>query len=324
MDTVKWGILSTAKIGIQKVIPSIQQAPNCTVTAISSRSSQKAKEASDKLDIPRYYSSYEDLLDDPEIDAIYNPLPNHLHVPYTIKALQAGKHVLCEKPIALDVEEAQELLAISKEYPDLNVMEAFMYRFHPQWVRAKSMVEQEKIGKLQTIASFFSYYNDDPDDIRNKAEIGGGGLMDIGCYCISLSRFLFNDEPIDVVGKWKIDPRFDTDYLASGILDFDSGTSTFTCATQTAPYQEVNIIGTKGRIVIDIPFNAPLDEQTSIWHIGDEGKEEIVIKPVNQYMLQAKKFADSILEGSSPPTPLEDAIKNMTVIDAFRNSTNRD
>jgi predicted dehydrogenase len=323
MDTIKWGILSTAKIGIEKVIPSIQQASNCTVVAISSRSSTKAQKAAEKLNIPRYYSSYEDLLADPEIDAIYNPLPNHLHVPQTIRALEADKHVLCEKPIALDAEEAQELLDISKKYPELKVMEAFMYRFHPQWIRTKSMVEEGEIGKLQTIESFFSYYNDDPDDIRNKAGIGGGGLMDIGCYCISLSRFLFDNEPENVIGQWKIDPQFKTDYLASGILDFGSGISTFTCATQTAPHQEVNIVGTKGRIVIDIPFNAPLDKQTSIWHIGDKRKEEIVIDPANQYMLQAEEFAKSILKGSLPPTPLEDAIQNMTVIDDFRKSTQR-
>lgn len=318
MDTVTWGILSTAKIGLKKVIPSIQQASNCNVKAIASRSADRAKKAAEKLDISHWYSSYDDLLTDPEIDAIYNPLPNHLHVPQTIRALENGKHVLCEKPIAMDGDEAQKLLDAVHEYPDLKVMEAFMYRFHPQWIRAKSMVKKGAIGKLQTIDTFFSYYKDDPDDIRNIEKMGGGGLMDIGCYCISLSRFLFDTEPTNVIGQWKIDTEFKTDYLASGILDFGTGFSTFTCATQTAPQQEVNIVGTKGRIVIDIPFNAPLDKQTILWYFRNGERKKITIEPANQYMLQAREFANSIIENTPPPTPLKDAVSNMRVIDAFR------
>lgn len=321
MNTVTWGIISTAKIGTEQVIPAIQQAGNCTVKGIASRTKEKAQQAADKLAIADAYGSYQDLLEDPSIDAIYNPLPNHLHVSETIKALEAGKHVLCEKPIALDSDGAQELIDAAEKYPNLKVMEAFMYRFHPQWIRAKSMVDNGKIGKLQTIESFFSYYNDDPDNIRNKADIGGGGLMDIGCYCISLSRFLFGREPDEVVGRWKIDPEFGTDYLASGILDFNSGTSAFTCSTQTAPNQRVNIVGTKGRIVIDIPFNAPTDKKTLIWLYRDGDKEEIEFPPVNQYTLQAKAFANAILNDSPVPTPLEDALNNMKVIDAFRKSS---
>ncbi len=320
MDSVRWGIISTAKIGIEKVIPAIQQASNCKVEAISSRTQDKAEKAANKLEIPTYYDSYDKLLDDPEIDAIYNPLPNHLHVPETIKALEAGKHVLCEKPIGLDAADAQKLLDASEEHPELKVMEAFMYRFHPQWKRAKSLVDQGNIGQLQTVDSFFSYYNDDPADIRNKADTGGGGLMDIGCYCISLSRFLFDDEPKNVIGQWKIDDEFDTDYLASGMLDFESGTATFTCATQTAPHQEVNIVGTDGRIVIEIPFNAPPEKTTRIWHYQDGECNEITFEPVNQYTLQAQQFAASILQDTSPPTPLGDAVQNMRVIDAFRKS----
>lgn len=323
MDMIKWGILSTAKIGIEKVIPSMQQAPNCTVTAISSRSSARAREVAEKLDIPHYYSSYEDLLANTEIDAIYNPLPNHLHVPYTMKAMEAGKHVLCEKPIALDAGEAQKLLDATKEYPELKVMEAFMYRFHPQWIRTKSMIENGEIGELQTVQSFVSYYKDDPDNIRNKAEFGGGGLMDIGCYCISIPRFLFDKEPENVIGHWKIDPQFETDYLASGMLDFGPGTATFTCATQSVSHQEVNIVGTKGRIVVDIPLNAPMDEQTKIWYFKDEKNEEIIIGPANQYTLQAMEFAKSVIEDSTSPTPLEDAVENMKIIDSFRKSAGK-
>lgn len=323
MDTIKWGIISTAKIGVEKVIPSMQKASNCLVAAISSRSSAKAQQAAKKLDIPRYHSSYEDLLVDPEIDAVYNPLPNHLHVPYTIKAMEAGKHVLCEKPIALDAGEAKKLLDATKEYPELKVMEAFMYRFHPQWIRTKSMIENGEIGELQTIHSFVSYHKDDPDNIRNKAEFGGGGLMDIGCYCISIPRFLFNKEPENVIGQWKIDPQFETDYLASGILDFGSETATFTCATQSSSHQEVNIVGTKGHIVVDIPLNAPMDQQTKIWHFRDEEREEIIIEPANQYTLQAREFANSVIEDTAPPIPLDDTVENMKVIDAFRESAGK-
>lgn len=322
MNTVTWGILSTAKIGIEKVIPSIQQAPNCSVRAIASRSADRAKQAADKLAISHSYGSYDDLLADPEIDAIYNPLPNHMHVPWSIRALESGKHVLCEKPVAMDANEAEELLDAVHEYPDLKVMEAFMYRFHPQWIRAKSMVKEGAIGKLQTINTFFSYYKDDPNDIRNIAELGGGGLMDIGCYCISLSRFLFDEEPTDVVGQWKIDPEFNTDYLASGMLDFGTGTSTFTCATKTAPHQKVNIVGTEGRVVIDVPFNAPLDKPTILWYFKDGKTEKITVEPANQFMLQVREFAKSIIEKAPPPTPLKDAVLNMQVIDSFRENAN--
>ncbi|MGD8428096.1 MAG: Gfo/Idh/MocA family oxidoreductase [Balneolaceae bacterium] len=320
MDNINWGIISTAKIGIEKVIPAIQAAENCTVTAIASRTISKAEEAATNLGIPKSYGSYEELLADSSVDAVYNPLPNHLHVPTTIEALEAGKHVLCEKPIAMDAKEAHKLIEVSKEYPSLKVMEAFMYRFHPQWVRAKSMVENDEIGQLQTIESFFSYYNDDPKNIRNKADFGGGGLMDIGCYCISLSRYLFGGEPTNILGSWKIDQQYGTDYLASGILTFDSGTATFTCSTKADSAQRVNIVGTQGRIVIEIPFNAPVGDKTRIYFYKKKEKEEIEFKAVNQYTIQAHEFAKSILNDLPVPFPLKDAVNNMKAIDAFRDS----
>jgi predicted dehydrogenase len=232
--------------------------------------------------------------------------------------LKAGKHVLCEKPIAINSQEAQKLLQEVDAYPNLKVMEAFMYRFHRQWKKAKSLVSDGEIGTLKAVNSFFSYYNDDPENIRNKSDMGGGGLMDIGCYCISLSRFLFEEEPNDVSGCWKTDPNFGTDYLASGTLEFDSGTATFTCATQIAPYQNVTIMGTNGRIVIEIPFNAPPDQTTRIWLFKDGETKEITFPPVNQYTLQAKAFSDAIIKNNPVPTPLTDAVDNMIAIDAFR------
>ena len=260
MKKLNWGILSTAKIGIEKVIPAMQQGKLSEIVAIASRTHESAREAAKNLKIPKAFGSYQDLLDDTSIDAVYIPLPNHMHVPWTIKALAANKHVLCEKPIALTATEAKELLKETEKFPHLKVMEAFMYRHHPQWIQALELINGGGIGMVKTVHSFFSYYNDDPENIRNMVDIGGGGLMDIGCYCISLARLIFDEEPQRVFGKIEYDPGFETDRICSGILDFVQGTSTFTCSTQLVPYQRVNVFGTKGRIEIEIPFNAPPDK----------------------------------------------------------------
>ncbi|MCF8358950.1 MAG: Gfo/Idh/MocA family oxidoreductase [Prolixibacteraceae bacterium] len=318
MKKVKWGILSTAKIGTVKVIPAIQKAENCEVTAISSRSLEKAKYEAERLDIPKAYGSYEDMLADPEIDAIYNPLPNHLHVPFTLKALEAGKHVLCEKPISLDSKEAERFLAEVQKFPGLKVMEAFMYRFHPQWQKAKHLAQEETIGEVKTVSSFFSYFNADPDNIRNKEDIGGGAIMDIGCYCISFPRFIFEKEPKRVVGLIDRDPDMEIDRLTSGMLDFSDGiTSTFTCSTQLMHFQRAEIHGTKGRIEIEIPVNAPPDEETRIHLCTEKGKETFTFPPVDQYTLQAEQFANAIINNLPVPNPLTDALGNMQVIDAL-------
>jgi len=317
MKKIRWGVLSTAKIGTKKVIPAMQLGEYCTVTAIASRQLEKAQAAARRLGIEKTYGSYEELLADPDVDAVYIPLPNHLHVPWAIKALNAGKHVLCEKPIGLNAAEAQELLEASRKFPRLKVMEAFMYRHHPQWQWAKKRVSEGKIGELRTIQSFFSYYNTNPDNIRNKADIGGGGLMDIGCYCISLSRFIFGAEPRRVCGIMEEDPEMKVDRLTSGILEFASGTSTFTCATQLVRYQRVNIFGTKGRIEIEIPFNTPPDQPCKIWHGDDTRIEEVILGICNQYTIQGDLFSRAVLEDREVPTPLEDAVANMQVIDAL-------
>ena len=315
MQKIHWGVLSTAKIATQKVVPAMQQGEWCEILGIASRSVASARQVADDLGIERAYGSYEEMLADPDIDAIYNPLPNHLHVPWTIKALQAGKHVLCEKPIALSAAEAEELLQITRQYPNLRVMEAFMYRHHPQWQLAKQHVNEGAIGELKTIQSFFSYFNDDPGNIRNQADIGGGGLMDIGCYNISLSRFIFEAEPEWVMGLIEYDPDFAVDRLASGMLVFGSGTSTFTCSTQLSPYQRVNIFGTQGRIEIEIPFNAPPDKPCRVWHQQGSDLKEIVLEPADQYTIQGDLFSRAILENASVPTPLEDAVANMKVLE---------
>ncbi len=323
MSKIRWGILSTANIGTEKVIPAMQQCQLGEVTAICSRNLATAKDVASSLGIPKAYGSYEELLADPDIDAIYNPLPNHLHVPWTKKAAEAGKHVLCEKPIALSSEEAQGLLDFSKTHPNVKIMEAFMYRFHPQWQKTKSLVEDGSIGELKTIHSFFSYMNRDANNIRNMADIGGGGLMDVGCYNISLSRYIFDDEPQRVVSSMEFDPDFKTDRVASGLLEFSKGTASFTCSTQLTGYQRVNIYGTTGRIEIEIPFNAPPDKICKMWLQQGSQLEEITFDIVDQYTLQADALARSILDDTPVPTPLEDAVANMKVIERMVESSEK-
>jgi predicted dehydrogenase len=320
MRKIRWGILSTAKIGTEKVIPAMQLGKYCEVAGIASRELEPALAAAVQLGIPRAYGSYDELLADPDIDAIYIPLPNPQHVPWSIKALQAGKHVLCEKPIGLNVAEAEGLLAAAKKYPKLKVMEAFMYRHHPQWQRALQLVNAGQIGELKTIQSFFSYYNVDPGNIRNMADMGGGGLMDIGCYCISLSRFIFGAEPKRVFGIIDYDPQFKVDRFANGIMDFGVGTSTFAYSTQLAPYQRVNIFGTEGRVEIEIPFNAPSDEPCKMWHHRGSEIEQIALDVCDQYTIQGDLFSQAILNDTQVPVPLEDAVANMKVIEALFSS----
>jgi len=321
MRKIRWGVLSTAKIGLQKVIPAMQMSQYCEINAIASRNVIQANQAAVLLKIPKAYYSYEDLLANPDIDAVYIPLPNHLHVEWAIKALEAGKHVLVEKPAGLSGREAEQLLQVSKGKPHLKLMEAFMYRHHLQWQKAKKLVEEGKIGTIKSIQTFFSYHNTDPANIRNNPDFGGGGLMDIGCYCISLSRFIFAEEPKRVSGTVELDPEFKTDRMASGILDFSGGTATFTCSTQATPYQKVNIFGDMGRIEIEIPFNAPPDKPTRLWLHTPEKTDEIVFDICDQYTIQGDLFSKAILEDSEVPTPFEDAIKNMLVIEAvFRSS----
>lgn len=321
MDKVRWGIISTAKIGTNRVIAAMQKGEFCDITAIASRKLESAQEAAAKLGIPKAYGSYEELLADPEIDAIYNPLPNDMHVPWSIKALEAGKHVLCEKPIAMTTAQAQELAEAGQKYPHLKLMEAFMYRHNLQWQAVRRLVQEGKIGELKTIQSFFSYFLDDPNNIRNIPENGGGGLMDIGCYNISVARFIFGSEPQRVLGLVEFDPRLKTDRLSSAILDFGTGHATFTCSTQLANYQRVNIFGTTGRIEIEIPFNAPEDRPCRVWFQNGPKTEELDLPIADQYTIQGDLFSQAILNDTPVPTPIQDAVENMRVIEAVLESS---
>jgi predicted dehydrogenase len=322
---VRWGVLSTASIGVRKVIPGMQKCKHARVSAIASRDLTKARQAADALDIPVAYGSYEDLLADAEIDAIYNPLPNQMHVPWTIKAAEAGKHVLCEKPIGMSSAEARELLAV-RDRTGVKMGEAFMIRSFPQWLRLRELLDEGVIGELRSISGFFSYFNADAKNIRNQVESGGGALMDIACYMIHASRYAFGEEPQRVVGLIDRDPNFKTDRLTSAILDFRSGQSIFTCSTQLIPYQRIHFLGTKGRIELEVPVNAPTDRETRIFidRTGDltgSGITTETFAPQDQYTLQGDAFSRAILENSDVPVSIEDAIANMSVIDAvFRSA----
>ena len=319
---VRWGILSTADIGVKTVIPAMQQGDHCKIEAIASRNKSRANKAAQSLGIPQAVGSYEQLLAMPSIEAIYNPLPNHLHIPWTLKALQAGKHVLCEKPLALSVKESRKLQEELERYPDLKVMEAFMYRHHPRWLKVKELVNSGVLGRVQAVHSFFSYYNDDPDDIRNNPDFGGGGLMDIGCYCISAARFIFDEEPSAVFGNMEIDADFEVDCKASGMMQFPTGSATFTCATQMAAHQNVKVFGTEGSLEIPLPFNPPTDKPTSILLKGRR-TEEISVPPCNQYTVQGDLFSQSVIEDTPVPVPLDDAVANLNVLEAIVKSNEK-
>lgn len=311
---IRWGVLGVAKIATVKVIPAMQQGSLCEITAIASRSAEKARHAAEELDIPKAYASYESLLNDPDIDAIYNPLPNHMHVEWSAKAAKAGKHVLCEKPIGLSAAETKHLIDV-RDKAGVKIGEAFMVRVHPQWLRAREIARSGEIGDLRVITGFFSYNNRKPENIRNIPEYGGGALMDIGCYPVNVSRWLFGEEPSKVSALIERDPEFGTDRLTSAMLRFSSGQATFTASTQLVPYQKIHIFGTKGRVEIEIPFNAPPDASTNIFVHTDTMRTE-TFPAVDQYTLQGDAFSKAILEDTEVPVPLEDALKNMAVIEA--------
>ena len=318
---LRWGVLGAANIAVAKVVPAMQRGRYSRVVALASRDRGKGEEAARALGIERVHGSYEELLADPDVDAVYNPLPNHLHVPWSIRALEAGKHVLCEKPIGRSAAEVEELLR-ARDRTGRQVQEAFMVRTHPQWLGVREMVRSGRIGTLRAVSSFFSYFNDNPANVRNVPEYGGGGLYDIGCYPVTISRFLFEAEPVRVAGCLELDPRFGTDRLASGVMEFAGGQSIFTCSTQAVPWQRVQVVGTQGRIELEIPFNAPPDKPTRV--LVDDGRdlfgggvETVAFDVCDQYTLQGDLFSQAILEGRPVPIPLEDALAQARVIAAL-------
>lgn len=317
MQKLRWGVLSSAKIARTKVIPAIQTSLLGEVVAIASRNQESANKVAGELGIKRAHGSYESLLADPNVDAIYNPLPNHLHVSWSIKAIEAGKHVLCEKPLGLNAADVEKLIHVAQQHPHLNVMEAFMYRFHPQWKTARQLVRDGRIGQVRSIHSHFAYNNHEQDNIRNIAEWGGGALMDIGCYCISLSRFIYDEEPLRVVGQITPYAGYEVDCFVSGIMEFADGNSTFTASTKSEAEQYVEIHGEQGSILIPLPFNPIADTITHIVLKKNGVREEIVQLPSDHYRNMADAFAESVTQKESVPTPLSDALANMKIIDAI-------
>jgi predicted dehydrogenase len=323
-NKLRWGVLSTAKIALTKVIPAMQRGQLTRVAAIASRDLARAQQAATSLGIPTAYGSYEELLADPAIDAVYIPLPNHLHVPWIIKAAEAGKHVLCEKPLSLTVAEAESLLAV-RARTGVEIGEAFMINCHPQWLRLRELLAEGRVGSLRSIVGFYSYFNVAPANIRNQVEAGGGGLMDIGCYLVHASRYAFRQQPARVVAAIDRDPQMHTDRLTSVLLDFAAGQAVFTCGTQMIPCQRLHFLGTKGRIELEIPFNALPDRPARLFvdTAGDLLGGGITTErfPVcDQYTLQGDAFSKAVLEDSEVPVPIEDAIKNMAVIQAIFSS----
>jgi predicted dehydrogenase len=325
---VRWGILGAANIALQKVIPAMQRGRMSRVVAIASRDLAKARAAADAFGIERAYGSYEELLGDPGVEAVYNPLPNHLHVPWSIRAAEAGKHVLCEKPIALSATEARALLG-ARDRTGVKIGEAFMVRAHPQWAKVRELIDAGRIGDMRLVVGHFSYYRRDFTDIRSKLDFGGGALMDIGCYPVMLSRWLFNAEPIEVSAQIERDPEMKVDRLVSGLLRFEKGQASFTCSGQLVPHQRMNVFGTRARIEVEIPFNPPPDTAARIYvdgggDLAGRDRETIELPIVDQYTLQGDRFSEAIRGVGDVPVGLDDAILNMAAIDAlFRSAETR-
>jgi predicted dehydrogenase len=317
---VRWGVLGAAKIAVERVIPAMQRGRWSEVAGLASRDLERSRRVAHELGVPKAYGSYEELLADPDIEAVYNPLPNHLHVPLSVKAAEAGKHVLCEKPVSLSVAEAKELLAAAARN-GVRIQEAFMVRTHPQWLAVVELLRSGRVGELRAVTCVFSYFNRDASNIRNSPEMGGGALMDIGCYPVNLSRFAFNDEPRRVFGLVERDPDWGVDRLTSAVLDFPTGHATFTCSTQLAPYQRMQFFGTRGRVEVEIPFNSPNDRPTRVLVFDDSntagGVETIELPACDQYTIQGDLFSRAIREGTETPLPLEDSVNNMAAIEAI-------
>ena len=323
MNKVRWGILSTAKIGRKNVIPAMQQCTQAEVKGIASRNLEDAKNTANELGIPLAFGSYQAMLESPEIDAVYIPLPNHLHLEWILKSLDAGKHVLCEKPLVLKTQDIDAIREKAKE-KGRKVGEAFMVKTAPQWLKAKEIIQSGSIGRLKSIHGFFSYFNDDPKNIRNNPAYGGGGLWDIGCYPITLSRFILEEEPLVVFGVAEKDPDFQVDRVFSGLLSFPSCASTFTASTQMVPYQRMQFFGTEKMLELQIPFNAPIDAPSLILlHSGskeDADAEQIIVPASNQYTIQGDAFSRAIMENTDVPVSLQDTLDNTKIILALLES----
>jgi predicted dehydrogenase len=319
VQPVRWGILSTARIATKKVIPGMLKSSSLTVSAIASRDSAQAQLVASELGIIAAYGSYEELLADPQIEAVYIPLPNHLHIPMTLAAVRAGKHVLCEKPMALLPRDLDALRPYSDQ---VHIREAFMIRFHPQWIEARNMIRRGEIGEPKYMHVCFSYFNDNPEDIRNRIELGGGALYDIGCYAVVAGRWLFDSAPSRAAATIDRDDLLGTDRCTSGLIEFSRGRQlAFSVSTQATRYQSVLVVGTSGRIEFEIPFNAPQDAPCRLLvsaHGGNDGDTNAISFPVaDQYQLQAESFSEAVRNEQPDARGIDDAYLNARTIDAL-------
>ncbi len=317
---LKWGVLGAATIAIDQVIPALLESEICDLTAIASRDFLKAKEITDQFHIPNYFDSYEKLLESNDVDAVYIPLPNHLHVKWAIMALKKGKHVLIEKPIGMTAFETDELIQASKEFTHLKVMEAFMYRFHPQWKRVINLLGEGAIGEVRLVEASFSFFEDDPNSIVNSKECGGGSLMDVGCYPVSIARLIFGAEPISVMANMDLDPHLGVDLSTSGILEFEHGRAIIYSSIRQFENQTVKISGTEGKIVVELPFNPSKDEPSKLTITRNQGSADLFVGPCHQYLVQVESFARAVIDNKEVPVSLYDSLRNMKVIDALKES----
>lgn len=319
-DKVRWAVLGAARIATKKVVPAMLKSEWCEIVAIASRDLEKARQSAMELQIPKAFGSYEEVLADPEVEAVYIPLPNHMHVPWSIRAAEAGKHVLCEKPIAMNVDECRKLIA-ARDRSGVKIGEAFMVRTHPQWLRARELAQSGAIGDLRAVTCAFSFFNREAGNIRNVAEFGGGAVMDIGCYPIQLSRFLFGEEPVTVAAAIDRDPQFQVDRLSSAVLSYPSGHCVFTVSTQLVYYQRFQILGTQGRVEVEVPVNPTPDRPSRLIvdngaDLAGRGARVEELAPCNQFTIQGDHFSRAIRGLGEIPTPLEDSLANTAVIEA--------
>lgn len=316
-EKIRWGILSTANIGRGKVIPAIQQSRNGRVLAVASRDLNHAKTFADDLNIPRAYGSYEELIADPDIDAIYNPLPNSMHAEWSIKCAEAGKPTLCEKPFASDAAEAQTMVdAFTKR--NILFAEAFMYRFHPQTQKVKALVEGGGVGQITVMNSTFSFAirPGNEDNIRLSKPLAGGALMDVGCYCINVMRLMCGEEPTSAHAFAHIGEQTQVDETLAGVLQFSSGAvGHFDCSLRTAFAHNYEIRGTAGRIRVSEAFVMPADKEVVIEHWQGAVYDRITIPAANSYTLMAEDFADALIHNRPPKYAPQDGVNNMKVID---------
>ncbi len=315
MTRLRWGILSTARIGLRRVIPAIQRSHSGAVVAIASRERERAAAVASRFGIPRAHGSYEELLADPQVEAIYNPLPNSLHADWSIRAAQAGKHVLCEKPLAANAGQAARMVEVCARAGVL-LQEAFMYRFHPQIECLQQLVREGAIGRPWLVRSAFTFTVSSPQDIRLRPDLAGGGLMDVGCYCVNLSRLLLGEPSradAAAVFEQGVDVRL------AGLLHFPQGMALFDCGLRLPPRQLCEVVGETGVIVLPRPFQPEEDAAVLILRRGDR-EERIEVPGTNQYVRMVDHFAQCVRHGTPPRYPPQDAVANMRVLDLLRDA----